>query len=115
MANLSIVLADSTTVTVEQVALAPLSIVALSADMASMVELWELLSDTEKAATLEVLSDENVLAAFGNVTLTGTQTVYNNDGSMTVHYYMDYGQYGDEVSAATALDEILEVLSDDEE
>ena len=58
------------------------------ADVTAFMGIWSALNP-ENLSELTVMDGEETVQVLSGVSLTGTQTVINSDGSMTAHFYFD--------------------------
>ncbi len=74
--------------------------VVTCADADAFKEIWDKMTD-ENLSEVQIAEDGNTIHTIAGMTLNGTQTVSNSDGTLTGHLYMDGGEYvGDEYSDA---------------
>lgn len=53
-------------------------------------DIWDLMTE-ENLSHVEIMKNGNVIVAIEGMHLTGTQTLVNNDGTLTCHFYMEGG------------------------
>ncbi len=74
--------------------------VVTCADVEAFVAIWDKMTD-ENLSEVQITEDGNTVHTIAGMTLGGTQTVANPDGTITGHFYMDGGEYvADEYSDA---------------
>ena len=74
--------------------------VVTCADADAFKEIWDKMTD-ENLSEVQITEDGNTVHTIAGMTLNGTQTVSNPDGTITGHFYMDGGEYvADEYSDA---------------
>ena len=74
--------------------------VVICEDADAFKDLWDQMTD-ENLEEVQITDNGNTIHTITGMTLNGTQTVVNSDGTITGHFYMDGGEYvSDEYSEA---------------
>ena len=102
MSELKLQLANGTEIPCEDVS-ADLHAVLHADSIGAVNTIWNELTPAGLAA-VAVVRDGVTLGIYGNVTLTGVQAMANNDGTYTVHLYMQ----PESAESATAEQEAIE-------
>ena len=67
-------------------------------DRADFVTIWNKLTP-ENLSEVQVVDNGETILSVSNLTLIGTQTVENGDGSVTGHFYTDGGEFVNDIYA----------------
>lgn len=87
MDTLKVVLKDGTEVLLSQFIL-PLHLVLCCKDVAALSATWDEFTD-ENLSEVSVMQGDSEIQHMTGVSVTGMQAVYNPDGTLTAHFYMD--------------------------
>lgn len=97
--DLQMILADGTAISLIEASLTKHFLVLCDTED-DFVTLWEKMTP-ENLAEVQITEDGTVMQTIEGMTLEGTQTVINNNGTITGHFYMSGGTYKtDEYSEA---------------
>lgn len=117
MNELKLVLTSGTQIVITEFSL-PCHIVLPCDNKEDMQTVWAMLTN-EELVNAAIMQDDNCVLKIQNATVEGTQTVSNNDGSLTAHFYLEGELYGGNDATLEAenadLKEALEVLGVTEE
>ena len=102
MSDLKLQLANGSEITCEDIS-ADLHAVLMAESVAAVNAIWNELTP-EGLVAVAVVRDGTTLGIYGNVTLDGVQAMANNDGTYTVHLYMQ----PETAESATAEQEAIE-------
>lgn len=97
MNKLRLVLTSGTEIAISEFTF-PCHIVMTCDDKEDMQTVWEMLTDAE-LVNAAVKQGDDCLLKIQHATVSGTQTVINNDGSLTAHFYLDAEVYGNDDAA----------------
>ena len=74
--------------------------VVTCADTDAFKDIWDMMTN-ENLSEVQIVDNGTVIHTIAGMSLNGTQTVVNSDGTLTGHFYMDGGEYvEDEYSEA---------------
>lgn len=97
--SLQLVLNDGSAIDIVEAGLTK-HFVVTCADVEAFVAIWDKMT-AENLSEVRITENGNTLHTIAGMTLNGTQTVENTDGTLTGHFYMDGGVYvEDEYSEA---------------
>ena len=102
---LKLILNDSTEIELEEAGLSQ-HYVVLCSSRTAFQRLWALMTD-ENLAEIRIAEDDNVIQTIINSKLAGTQTVNNQDGTLTGHFYLTDGEYTQQDAEYTEAGKIL--------
>lgn len=116
MNELKLVLTSGTQIVITEFSL-PCHIVLPCGDKEEMQTVWAMLTN-EELVDAAIMQDDNCVLKIQHATVAGTQTVSNNDGSLTAHFYLEGELYGGNTTLEAEnadMKEALEVLGVTEE
>lgn len=89
--SLQLILNDGTAIDIVEAGLTKHFIVTC-ADANAFKEIWDKMTN-ENLSEVQITEDGTTIHTIAGMTLKGTQTVSNSDGTLTGHLYMDGGEY----------------------
>lgn len=102
--ELKLVLKDGTEIELKDAGYAK-HFVVVCEDNSAFQEIWNKLTK-DNLSEVQITEDGNTVQIVTGLTLNGTQTITNPDGTVTGHFYLDGGEYvrlGDEYSEAAKI------------
>jgi predicted transcriptional regulator len=97
--SLQLILNDGTAIDIVEAGVTK-HFVVTCANADSFKDIWDMMTD-ENLSEVQIVEEGTVIHTIVGMTLNGTQTVENTDGTLTGHFYMDGGVYvEDEYSKA---------------
>lgn len=97
--SLQLILNDGTAIDIVEAG-ATKHFVVTCANADAFKDIWDMMTD-ENLSEVQIVEEGTVINTIAGMTLNGTQTVENTDGTITGHFYMDGGVYvEDEYSEA---------------
>lgn len=96
---LQLVLNDSSAIDIVEAGITK-HFVVICADEDTFKAIWDMMTN-ENLSEVQIVDNGTVIHTIVGMTLNGTQTVVNSDGTLTGHFYMNGGEYvEDEYSEA---------------